>query len=134
MRTGTSQEHERDHERKLAGTQANHTIGVTCRTQTATVSDMIRVSVSYPKSDTATFDHGYYAATHVPLAVAAWSPKSTEIDKGVNGPNEAAVHFTFDSLEAFQAAMGKPETQGVMADVPNYTNITPVMQISEIVG
>ena len=29
--------------------------------------------------------------------------------------------------------MGNPGTQAVMADVANYTNITPVMQISEVV-
>lgn len=40
---------------------------------------------------------------------------------------------TFDSIESFQAAMGSPKTGEVMADVANYTNITPVMQISEIV-
>lgn len=94
---------------------------------------MIRVSVSYPSSDTSTFDHDYYKATHVPMCVAAWSPASAEIDKGINGPNVASVHFTFESLDSFQAAMGSPKTADVMADVANYTNITPVMQISEIV-
>ena len=95
---------------------------------------MIRVSVLYPSADGSTFDHDYYAATHVPMAVAAWSPVKTEIDKGVNGPNVAAVHFYFESLSDFQTAAGGPETKNVQADVPNYTNITPVMQISEIVG
>jgi uncharacterized protein (TIGR02118 family) len=95
---------------------------------------MIRVTVSYPSGEGTTFDHDYYAATHVPLAASAWSPVKTEIDKGVNGPNVAAVHFYFDSLEAFQAAMGSPKTGDVMADVANYTNIAPVLQVSEIVG
>jgi uncharacterized protein (TIGR02118 family) len=94
---------------------------------------MIRVTVTYPSSDSSTFDHDYYKATHVPMCVDAWSPVSSEIDKGINGPNVAAVHFTFASLESFQAAMGSPKTGDVMADVANYTNITPVMQISEIV-
>ena len=95
---------------------------------------MIRVSVTYPSGEDTTFDHEYYAATHVPMCVAAWSPVKTEIDKGVNGPSVAAVHFYFDSLEAFQGAMGSPKTGDVMADVANYTNITPVLQVSEIVG
>lgn len=99
-----------------------------------TVRSMIRVSVSYPKSDTAKFDYDYYANTHVPMVVAAWSPASAEIDKGINGPNLAAVHFIFDSNDTFQAAMAKPETAAVMADVANYTDITPVMQVSEIIG
>jgi uncharacterized protein (TIGR02118 family) len=95
---------------------------------------MIRVSVSYPSSDTSTFDHEYYSATHVPLVAKTWNPLSTTVDKGVNGPNVAAVHFTFDSLAVFQAALGLPGTAEVMADVANYTNIEPVMQISDIVS
>jgi uncharacterized protein (TIGR02118 family) len=104
-----------------------------CR-ESVIVAVMIRVTVTYPTTDASTFDHDYYKATHVPMCQAAWSPISAEIDKGVSGPSAAAVHFTFDSMDAFQAAMGKPETAGVMADVANYTNITPVMQISEIVA
>ena len=94
---------------------------------------MIRVSVLYPSGEDSTFDHDYYKNTHVPLACSAWSV-GAEIDKGINGPNVAAVHFFFDSMDQFQAAMGAPETAAVMADVANYTNITPVMQISEVVN
>jgi uncharacterized protein (TIGR02118 family) len=95
---------------------------------------MIRVSVYYPAAEGATFDHDYYRTTHVPLAQKAWSPVSTTIEKGVNGPHVAAVHMTFASLDAFNAAMGSPLTDDVMADVANYTSIAPVMQISEVVG
>jgi uncharacterized protein (TIGR02118 family) len=42
--------------------------------------------------------------------------------------------MTFASMDAFNAAMGSPLTGDVMTDVANYTNIAPVMQISEIVG
>lgn len=94
---------------------------------------MFRVSVFYPKSEGATFDHDYYRSHHVPLAVKAWNPAGHEIDRGVEGPYEAAVHFLFTDQNAFFAAMGSPLTGEVMADVPNYTNITPVMQQSQIV-
>jgi uncharacterized protein (TIGR02118 family) len=95
---------------------------------------MIRVTVTYPSAEGSTFDHDYYKATHVPLCLASWpAAKSASIDKGVNGPSVAAVHFTFESMAAFQASMGSEATAAVMADVPNYTNIAPVMQISEIV-
>lgn len=94
---------------------------------------MIRVSVFYPSGEGSTFDHDYYRTTHVPLAKKAWNPTSTQIDVGVNGPYVAAVHMTFDSMDAFQAGMGSPLTGDVMADVANYTNITPVMQIAEVV-
>ena len=95
---------------------------------------MIRLSVLYPKTEGATFDHDYYRDSHVPLACSTWGLGSAEIDKGVDGPYEAAVHFTFDSLEAMGAAMGNEGTGAVIADVANYTTIQPVMQTSEIVS
>ena len=95
---------------------------------------MIRLSVYYPTTEGATFDHDYYRDKHVPLAVKTWGLGSAEIDKGVDGPHVAAVHFTFDSLEALGAAMGAEGTGAVLADVANYTTITPVLQTSEIVG
>jgi uncharacterized protein (TIGR02118 family) len=95
---------------------------------------MIRVSVFYPVTEGATFDHDYYREQHVPLVVRTWSPKSAEIDKGVDGPYVAAVHVTFDSLDALQEAMAAEGTADVLADVANYTTIAPVLQTSEIVG
>ena len=93
---------------------------------------MIRLSVLYPRTDGATFDHDYYRDQHVPLACRTWGLDGAEVDKGVDGPYEAAVHFRFDSLEAMYAALGAEGTAAVQADVANYTTITPAMQISEI--
>ncbi|MCU1400240.1 MAG: hypothetical protein JWN62_3349, partial [Acidimicrobiales bacterium] len=67
-----------------------------------------------------------------PLACSTWNVAG-EIDKGISGPNVAAVHFFFESMEQMQTALGEPGTAEIMADVANYTNITPVMQISEVV-
>ena len=95
---------------------------------------MIKLTVSYPNGEGTTFDHDYYAASHVPLCNAVFSPTKTEVEKGVDGPNAAGVAFYFESMEAMQAAFGNPKMGDVMADVANYTNIAPVMQVSEIVG
>ena len=95
---------------------------------------MIRLSVLYPKTEGASFDHDYYRDKHVPLALKTWGMDKAEIDKGIDGPYVAGVHFTFESLEALQAAMGAPATGDVIADVANYTTIQPVMQTSEIVS
>jgi uncharacterized protein (TIGR02118 family) len=94
---------------------------------------MIRLSVLYPVTEGATFDHDYYRDSHVPLAVRTWGLTEAEIDKGIDGPYVAAVHFKFDSLEAMGAAMANEGTGEVMADVANYTTIAPVLQTSEIV-
>ena len=94
---------------------------------------MIRLSVYYPSTEGATFDHDYYRNKHVPLAAKAWGVDGAEIDKGIDGPYVAAVHFKFESLEAMTAAMGGAGTGEVLADVANYTSIAPVLQTSEIV-
>ena len=94
---------------------------------------MIRLSVLYPATEGATFDHEYYRDTHVPLAVRTWGLDGAEIDKGVDGPYVAAVHFKFASAEALQEAMAAEGTGDVLADVANYTSIAPVLQTSEVV-
>ena len=40
-------------------------------------------------------------------------------------------HVDFDSVEAFQAAYG-PHAEALMGDIPNYTDIQPTIQISEV--
>jgi uncharacterized protein (TIGR02118 family) len=70
----------------------------------------------------------------VPLAIKTWGLEKAEIDKGIDGPYVAAVHFLFDSVEAVGAAMSGAGTGAVLADVANYTTIAPVLQTSEIVG
>jgi uncharacterized protein (TIGR02118 family) len=95
---------------------------------------MIRLSVLYPSTEGATFDHDYYRTKHVPLAVKTWGLDGADIDKGIDGPYVAAVHFQFESTEALAAAMGAAGTGDILADVANYTTIAPVLQTSEIVG
>ncbi len=94
---------------------------------------MIRLSVLYPATEGAAFDHDYYRDKHVPLAVRTWGLDGAEIDKGIDGPYVAAVHFKFESTEALGAAMASEGTGEVLADVANYTSIAPVLQTSEIV-
>ena len=94
---------------------------------------VIRLSVFYPSSEGATFDHDYYRDSHVPMAVRTWGREGAVIERGVDGPYVAAVHFTFESMEELGEAMASPDTAAVQADVANYTTITPVLQISEVV-
>ena len=94
---------------------------------------MIRLTVLYPAAEGATFDHEYYREKHIPLCVSTWGLDGAEIDKGIDGPYVAAVHFKFASAEALQAARTSEGTGSILADVANYTTITPVLQTSEIV-
>jgi len=95
---------------------------------------MHKLTVTYPSGDGTTFDHDYYKTSHIPMCNDVFRPAKTEIEKGVNGPNVAAVVFYFESMDALQDALKDPKTADVMADVANYTNITPVTQISEVVS
>jgi uncharacterized protein (TIGR02118 family) len=95
---------------------------------------MIRLSVYYPATDGATFDHDYYRDSHVPLCQSTWNPVKAEIDKGIDGPHVAAVHITFESLDALQAAMRHEGTGAILADVANYTTIQPILQTSEVIS
>ena len=95
---------------------------------------MIRLSVFYPVTDGATFDHDYSRDHHVPLACRAWGLDGAQIEKGINGPYVAAVHFTFDSTDAMNQALASEGTGEVLNDVANYTTITPVQQVSEVVS
>lgn len=103
---------------------------------------MIRVSVMYPKTDESTFDLDYYVSTHMPLVsslLVSKGMRSVEIDQGLGsaGPGQPAPyacigHMTFDTIEAFQQAFG-PHATTIMGDIPNFTNVEPVVQISRIV-
>jgi uncharacterized protein (TIGR02118 family) len=98
---------------------------------------VIRMSVYYPNTEGTRFDMDYYRTKHVPLAARALGDKlvRSEIDKGVDAmgpaPYRAGVHFYFESVEALQGSMGSMGE--VIADVPNYTDSQPVLQVSEIV-
>ncbi len=94
---------------------------------------MVRLTVLYPAAEGATFDPAYYREKHVPLCVQNWGLDGAEIDRGIDGPYVAAVHVRFASAEALQAARASEGTAAILADVANYTTITPVLQISEIV-
>jgi uncharacterized protein (TIGR02118 family) len=95
---------------------------------------MIRMSVFYPAVEGETFDHDYYRDSHVPLCVRTWGLDSAVIEKGIDGPYVAAVHVTFESVDAMKEALAQPGMAEIAADKANYTTITPVLQISEIVG
>jgi uncharacterized protein (TIGR02118 family) len=114
-----------------AGPAFNHSFG----------TPMIKVSVMYPNTPGARFNHEYYRDKHMPLLKARMgaSCKSYTIDKGLAGGTPGApatyvgmCHIFCDSVESFQAGFG-PHAKEILADIANYTDLAPVMQISEVV-
>ncbi len=101
---------------------------------------MIKVSVLYPNKESASFDMDYYCNTHMPMVreKLGASCKNMDIDGGLGGgapksppPYLAMGHLYFDSVEDFQSSFG-PNAEAIMSDIPNYTNVNPVVQISQV--
>jgi uncharacterized protein (TIGR02118 family) len=101
---------------------------------------MIRVSVIYPHQQGAHFDWAYYTSMHVPMVARKLgaAAKAVSIEQGIAGgePDSppafvALAHLTFESVPAFQAAFA-PHADEIMGDIPNYTSIRPILQISEV--
>ncbi len=101
---------------------------------------MFKVSILYPNGDDKTFDMDYYEKKHMPM-VAGFIGKNLkfyEIDKGIagRGPNDkapfAAIGYFYitDIAEYNKAIMQNRDA--VISDFKNYTNIQPVVQISEV--
>ena len=102
---------------------------------------MIKVSVFYPAGDGKNFNYDYYCNNHIPLVSKTFGDalKQASYDKGLGGgvpgstaPFVAMANLFFNSMEEFGAAFaaGAPT---LMGDLPNFTNIEPVVQISEVI-
>jgi uncharacterized protein (TIGR02118 family) len=103
---------------------------------------MVKISILYPNRQGARFDFSYYTRTHMPRSIELLSKhpgfKGVSVERGVGGAvpgSEAAYvamcHFQFNTADDFlQAFMpNAPELQG---DMPNYTDIEPIIQINEV--
>jgi uncharacterized protein (TIGR02118 family) len=101
---------------------------------------MIKVSVLYPNGVDKTFNMDYYCNTHVPMVAGLLGDavKEATVEKGLAGgaPGSKARYAAmgnlyFDSLASFENNFG-PHAPTIMGDVPNFTNIKPIIQISEV--
>ena len=102
---------------------------------------MIKVTILYPNEADANFNMDYYADKHMPMVqeLLGDAMKGYAIDKGVAGRNAeeempyvAIGYLYFDKLSDYQEAFG-PQAEKIVGDIPNYTNIKPLIQISEVV-
>ena len=101
---------------------------------------MIKVSVFYRNNDGSKFDMDYYCRSHIPMVREKLGAacKGVAVEQGVAGATPgsqpgfiAMGHLYFDSMDAFQTAFG-PHAHAIMGDIPNYTDIQPTIQISEV--
>ena len=103
---------------------------------------MIKMSVYYPADGGSKFDHDYYRTHHMPLIQERLGDACLryEIEKGLAGGEPgsapkfvAACHIYSPTLRTFQEAFG-PHRAEIVADLANYTDIAPIVQLSEVVA
>jgi uncharacterized protein (TIGR02118 family) len=101
---------------------------------------MIKVSVLYPNRPGAKFDMTYYCEKHIPMVQQKLGAacKRVAVEHGTAGMSPgsppafiAMGHLYCDSVPAFQTAFA-PHAQTIMADIANYTDIEPTIQISDV--
>ncbi len=101
---------------------------------------MIKVSVFYPNKPGSRFDGAYYLNVHMPLAARLLAPalKAVIVELGVSGgapdqapPYAAICGFTCETVQAFMDAF-VPHQAELQGDILNYTDIAPVIQVSQL--
>ena len=103
---------------------------------------MIKVSVLYANEEGKKFDMDYYTGKHMPLVHSRLDSMGllrTEVERGVSSadPNARAPFVAigvlyFNTAEEVHEGF-KTHGREIMGDIPNYTDISPQFQISEIV-
>ena len=102
---------------------------------------LIKISIMYPFAEGKTFDMAYYETSHMPMVAGFLGSNLVKytIEKGLASgiPNQPLPYmaigiFYVKSLEDYQAAI-RPNIEAIRADIPKYTNIAPVILVSEVV-
>jgi uncharacterized protein (TIGR02118 family) len=104
---------------------------------------MIRVTVLFPKTDDSHFDMDYYLSKHVPMTTAKLQslgiPVEAQVDEtlgsvppGEPAPYAAIGYLLFEKMEDLQNGLATHGAE-IMADIPNFTNVQPMIQVGNIV-
>jgi uncharacterized protein (TIGR02118 family) len=92
----------------------------------------------YPDAEDATFDMDYYINKHIAMVKEKCAPAIREctVEQGLAGPEPARykviARLGVDTMDDFLKYVA-PNDPIFAADVPNFTNIRPVIQINEVV-
>ena len=101
---------------------------------------LIKISVMYPYAEGKTFDLAYYETKHMPMVAGYLGDNLVRytIEKGLsNGlPNQplpfmAIGTFYVKRLSDYQSAV-TPNRDAIRADFKNYTDVIPVILVSEV--
>ena len=102
---------------------------------------MIRLTILYPNSEDAYFDMDYYQNKHIEMVKEKCGDalKGCSVEQGLGGaapgsepPYVVIARLDVESMDDFIAYVA-PHDPDFAADVPNFTNIQPVIQLCEVV-
>lgn len=102
---------------------------------------LIKVSIMYPFAEGKTFNMEYYETKHMPMVAGFLGSNLVKytIEKGLASgiPNQPLPYmaigtFYVKSLDDYQAAIA-PNRDAIRADFANYTNVAPIILVSEVV-
>ena len=101
---------------------------------------MVKISILYPNQPGSRFDVEYYLNTHMPMSskLLGSAIKAVSVEIGRNGvtpteppPFAAICNLTCETFEDFVTAF-TPVSGDLQGDIPKYTDITPIIQVSDI--
>ncbi len=98
------------------------------------------ITVLYPNSPGVTFDFDYYLEHHATLIDRLYGASIAKLElrrgsatpDGSSAPYIAVINIWIADQEAFDSA-GAKHGAALIADVPNFTNTMPTIQIDEII-
>ena len=95
---------------------------------------MKTVTLIYPRTEGARFNAEYYVNSHMKMLIDEVGDQlqglTVDIGEGPGSPF-ATLRFVVDSIEAVEAAMA-PHNAKFQGDIPNYTDVTPQMHVSDL--
>ena len=101
---------------------------------------MIKLTATYSNTKDLEFAKKYYTTKHGQLLslLLADAVKASDMNVGLSGaspeqraPYVAFANLTLESLALFQQSFGA-YAKKILSDLPNFTKVRPVVQISEV--
>jgi uncharacterized protein (TIGR02118 family) len=96
----------------------------------------------YPNTPNTEFDFEYYTKQHIPMAKKLWANKllnvqvvkNARLSESHNKKSDYLVIATFEvtNMEDLHNLI-KNHSEQLSNDFPNYTNVKPIIQISEVI-
>ena len=103
---------------------------------------MFIITIHYPNADGATFDHDYYRTRHLPEVGKAFGPFGlgyASVLKGEESADGSPPAFFVTTILSFRDEQGARDAlasegaKALVADVPNFTSVRPVVQFNSAV-